>query len=412
MAREPLAVWLWGEHVATIDARRPGEVRCRYTSAARERWDLNTPLLSCSLPLDATRRHAGNFFAGLLPEGRHRQAIADAARVPTYDTFGILARFGRDVAGAVVIGDGPDVRPGEVLPYRAEELAADVAALPDHPLGLHDDSELSLPGLQDKLLLVALDGGGWGRPVHGYPSTHILKVEDPRFARMAQLEAACLRLATRIGVSTVDVAVETIANEQCLIVSRFDRATDAEGRITRIHQEDACQALDLDPSAANGRGKYESAGGPSLVQIAALLDRHAADPVRELCRLVRAVTFNLVIGNADAHGKNVAYLHTAPGVVELAPLYDTVPTVLWPKLRADAAMAVAGRHDIHRIDLDGVATEAHGWGMDRDAARDVATECALACAEAIGDVDAPEELVDLVRQRTEAFLEPRESGAS
>jgi len=59
-------------------------------------------------------------------------------------------------------------------------VAAAVDALPDTPLGVLDDSELSLAGMQDKLPLVRTDAGcGWGRPVGGYPSTHILKVDPP-----------------------------------------------------------------------------------------------------------------------------------------------------------------------------------------------------------------------------------------
>ncbi len=45
--------------------------------------------------------------------------------------------------------------------------------MPDRPLDLHENSNLSLPGVQDKLLLVRV-GEAWARPVGGQASTHIL----------------------------------------------------------------------------------------------------------------------------------------------------------------------------------------------------------------------------------------------
>lgn len=102
-----------------------------------------------------------------------------------------------------------------------------MGGLEDRPLAIYDDSELSLAGLQHKLLLVATEDG-WGRPVGGRPSTHILKLEDRRYPGMVTLEAACLRLARAIDLTTVDVSVERFSELDCLIVSRFDRAVDGD----------------------------------------------------------------------------------------------------------------------------------------------------------------------------------------
>jgi serine/threonine-protein kinase HipA len=403
--REPLGVWLYGTCVAELTSRRPGEVACRYRDEAVERWPLNTPLLSCSLPLTTERRRADAYFSGLLPEGQHRQAMAAQAGIAAHDTFGLLARFGKDVAGAAVIAaEDPGERPGDVVAYSDAMLAEEVAGLPGRPLALHDDSELSIAGLQDKLLLVALEDGGWGRPVHGRPSTHILKVEDRRYPGMVELEAACLRVANAVGLSACDVAVETIADVPCLIVSRFDRRVTADGSVTRLHQEDVCQALGRDAAGHEGRGKYERHGGPSLREVAALLDRFSLDPTAELSRLVRVVTFTVIVGNADAHGKNLALLHVEPGVVTLAPLYDTVPTVLWPSLRAEAAMAVDGVARLGAITPGDVAAEAHRWRFDSERAVEVALDTARAVVGAVAEVGAPGRLVDAVASRAEGFL--------
>lgn len=402
--RPPLGVWLYGHHVAVLTSTRPGEVVCRYTEEALDTWPGGTPLLSCSLPLGSRPlKGAGPYFRGMLPEGQLLQAMASAAKVATYDTFGMLWRFGRDVAGAAVIGHAdPGERPGEVHPYTLDELATEVGGLEDRPLAIYDDSELSLAGLQNKLLLVATDNG-WGRPVHGRPSTHILKLEDRRYPGMVTMEAACLHLARALDLTAVDAVVEHLAGLDCLIVSRFDRTIDGE-TVHRIHQEDSCQAIGRDPEAAQRKGKYEYAGGPSLREIAGLLDRHAVDPVPQLHQLVRAVTYTVAIGNADAHGKNVSLLHTEPGRVVLAPLYDTVPTALWPTLPGRAAMTINRRVLLEDVTLDDVVEEARTWPLDAAAASRIASETAGRLLDAVVAGDVAPGLRHPVRDRTTRLL--------
>lgn len=98
------------------------------------------------------------------------------AKLATNDLAGLLARFGHDIAGAlVIVAEGDDLSPANaaIEECSARKLDEAVASLSDNPLGLCEDSELSIAGIQDKLRLVELEGGGWGRPVHGYPSTRI-----------------------------------------------------------------------------------------------------------------------------------------------------------------------------------------------------------------------------------------------
>lgn len=402
--KPPLGVWLYGRRVAELTTKGPGQVICRYTQEALDMWPGGTPLLSCSLPISTRPLKAGRYFRGMLPEGQHLQAMASAANVATYDTFGMLSRFGRDVAGAAVIAPtDPGERPGEVHPYTLEGLAEEVGGLEGRPLAIYDDSELSLAGLQNKLLLVKTEDG-WGRPVGGRPSTHILKLEDRRYTGLVTMEAACLRLARAIDLTTVDTLVEQFSGLDCLIVSRFDRAVDGD-HVQRIHQEDSCQALDRDPEANERKGKYEYGGGPSLREIASVLDRHAIDPVSQLQQLVRFVTYTAVIGNADAHGKNVSLLHTGPGRVALAPLYDTVPTALWPNLPDRAAMSVNGRDRLVDITIDDVAEEARGWLLGPSAAARIAGETAERILTAATEVEMPAELRTLVQERAAKLLQ-------
>jgi serine/threonine-protein kinase HipA len=408
---EPLPVWLTNIHVADLIATNTWTLRCRYTPEALDLAPTGAPLLSCSLRLGTARLDASVFCNGLLPEGQHREAMASLARVASMDTYHLLARFGRDVAGALVIGDPPETGQGSIEPYTAETFAAEIAELPNRPLGLHDDSELSVAGIQNKLLLVRLEDGTWGRPVHGQPSTHILKLDDPRHAGLVDAEASCLRIARAIGLTTIDPELVTVGDQRCLIVERFDRVT-VDGVVKRIHQEDICQALARDPEAARGRGKYEKHGGPSLIEIAELLETWGAEPLAELRQLLRVTTFNVAIGNADAHGKNIALLHPDYRSVTLAPLYDTIPTVLWPSLRATTAMRIGAKDKINTIKVKDLLVEARRWRLPDDQAAQVVVEILDQIRAVVSEVDVLPEVRRLVVERIDQITDTSASASA
>jgi serine/threonine-protein kinase HipA len=402
-----LGVWLDGRRIANLEQRRRPEIRCRYTELALDTWRQNSPLISCSLPLSTRPQDACAFCMGLLPEGQALQALAARAGVATNDSFALLARYGRDVAGALVISEEePEEQRFALEPYAADTLVAAVNDLDEHPLGAGDDSELSLAGLQDKLLLVALPDGGWARPLHGRPSTHILKRDDLRFPGLVAAEAQCLALARELGLTTIESELVRLGETDCLIVSRFDRRDTNHSAVRRVHQEDLCQAVGVDPDQQGGRGKYERAGGPGLRDIARLLDTWAVDSRDELDTLVRAITYTVLIGNADAHGKNLALLHPTPETVTLAPLYDTVPTVLWPRLRIEAAMAIGGQRTLPTVTLEDIVAEAGRWSHPAGRARDVAEATITAAVAALdhGVVIADTPLADTIRARATELL--------
>jgi serine/threonine-protein kinase HipA len=225
---------------------------------------------------------------------------------------------------------------------------------------------------------------------------------------MVDLEAACLRLAREVELTTISTMTETIGDIPCIIVSRFDREQKHdEPVLRRIHQEDACQALGIDTEANARRGKYQRHGGPSLYQIARLLNAHAIDGQGELLQLARAVAFTIAIGNADAHGKNIALLHNTEGTIQLAPLYDTVPTLLWPKLRTEAAMSVAGCEemlDISKLGVSSIVAEAKSWSLNTTRCEEAVIDLLENLMEHATKMDIPEELAALITSRVDVML--------
>lgn len=109
-----------------------------------------------------------------------------------------------------------------------------------------------------------------------------------------------------------------------------------DGQLQRMHQEDFCQALGIPPDQ-----KYEKEGGPSLQQCFHLLRESSIQPVVDVQALLRWVIFNYLIGNAEAHGKNISLLLTDAGP-RLAPFYDLMSTVVSPGLAERLAMRIGG----------------------------------------------------------------------
>jgi len=388
---ELLEVSLHGEVVAHLrERRRQGRIELTHTDLARKRWEARLPVVSCSLPVSARPQDAGAFLNGLLPEGHARTALAARRGLLASDTWGLLADYGRDVAGALVIADpqaDPALRRPHAVDYdTTETFAAAISSLPDQPLGVHDDSELSLAGLQEKLLLVAADNAtGWARPAEGLPSTHILKPDPFAHPGVVVREAEALRLARAVGLTTIDPLLIDVDGRPCLVVDRYDRVTE-DDTTRRIHQEDLLQAVGQDPADRHGRVKYQEHGGPGFRDLAALLLERATDPDAELRALVGAMVFTVLIGNADAHAKNLSLLLDPPGTLRLAPLYDTVPTMLFPRLQVRCAMWVGGVHrsleDVTREAMVREVAGRHAWKVPERRAADLVDEWIEVIADA------------------------------
>ncbi len=408
-AVEKLTVWIHDQVVGSIQRDKMGEIRLRYSDAVRGSQLINTPVLSCSLLFSTKPMRATAFVDGLLPEGDYRRWLAERAQVLATDSFGLIEHYGRDIAGAVQFLP-EDEHPINDAHWALEPLAGDhldqmVTDLPLNPLAIVDESELSLPGLQAKMLLVAQGDGTWARPLGGRPSTHILKRDSDRHPGVVAAECDALALARHVGLTTVNAHIERHGDYDCILVERFDRVIDDAGNVTgRVHQEDACQALGLAPTQ-----KYElhhGGGGPTFQQVASLLDRYAADPAAELDRLAAVAAFTIIIGNADAHGKNTAFIIERNATIRLTPLYDTVPTVLFPRLRAEAAMTLGGAVTFGGMNLGAIEREAIRWHHSPSAAAAAAAECAERLLDGLDSdvIDPAGRLAKQVRKAARRFM--------
>ena len=298
--------------------------------------------LSLSLPI---RREpyiddsARPFFANLLPESEIRKVIARQLRISEENDFAILREIGGECAGAVSVFP-EDSFPRENPGYREideEELHRIIAELPRRPFLVGEKGvRLSLAGAQNKLPIY-MEGNRIFIATGNAPSTHILKPPIQGLAETVENEAFGMMLASRMGLSVPKATIRP-GRDRLYIVERFDREREKDGKILRLHQEDFCQALGVLPDQ-----KYESEGGPSLARCFGLLKERSTSPAADQKALLSWVIFNFLIGNADAHPKNLAILYTARGP-RLASFYDLICTQVYPDLADRMAMRIGGEN--------------------------------------------------------------------
>lgn len=383
-----LNVWWDGRIVGQFTQDRHGDIGFAYSEAWLD--DENTLPLSASLPKRAepfSRRECRPFFGGLLPEESQRLVTAQALGVSPANDFALLDRLGGDVAGALQLlpedqepieaGPLPDQQP---TPLDEAGIVRILDALPTRPLLAGQEGlRLSLAGAQSKVPLVLIDGE-LALPVSGQATTHILKSPIARFPGTTENEAFVMRLAAAIGLDVAPVEPRSANGRPFLVVERYDRYRDADGVVHRIHQEDFCQALGVPPET-----KYASEGGPTFKDCFELLRRVSARPATDVLKLLDAAIFNLVVGNADAHGKNFSILYDDQGP-KMAPLYDLLSTVAYPDLSPKMAMRIGKRVTLAEMDADGWQTFAKEAGVGLPLVRRRITNLVDSTAEAVARV--------------------------
>ncbi|GJL78885.1 MAG: putative kinase Y4mE [Nitrospinaceae bacterium] len=384
--------------------------------------------ISHSLPLRETafsRKECRGFFAGILPEENKRKIIAGNLGISAQNDYALLEQIGGECAGAVTFVPAGEPLPEKNYSYRSlneTELADILTALPRRPLMAGDEGvRLSLAGVQDKIA-VHVNGDKIFIPLGGAPSTHILKPAIERFEGVVFNEAYCMKLATKVGLSTAKVEIRHVDGIDYLLVKRYDRKPVPvpphlsvwriliNSYARRLHQEDFCQALSIPPEK-----KYQSEGGPSLKQCFELLRDVSSVPAVDLRYFLDGVIFNVLIGNNDAHGKNFSLLYqeretllTGGEGIRLAPLYDLVSTVYYPDLTKKMAMKIGGEYVSDKLvprHFEKLAEEA-GLAKPMVVRRvpELAEEVLAGLAEIEIDHEVVCKLITLIKERCEFFI--------
>ena len=297
----------------------------------------------------ATQRPVQWYFDNLLPEEGQRALLAADAALDVNDAFGLLAWYGAESAGSVTLlpANANAQNKFPLRPLTDDALHQRILRLPNAPLAQGAIKRMSLAGAQHKLAIVLQDNDLF-EPVGATPSTHILKPDHPDDAYPHSVinEWFVMRLASRVGLNVPAVHRRYVPSPVYLI-DRFDRVTEPEGW-ERRHVIDACQLLGLDRSF-----KYSQGSMQSLAALASV----CRSPAVVRSRIFSWLVFNVLVGNADAHLKNLSFAVSEEGV-QLAPFYDLLSVAVydtkafdkneWPR-QTPLAWPVLGVHHFANI---------------------------------------------------------------
>ena len=256
------------------------------------------------------------FFSNLLPEGHMRTYLAERAGVNPAREFFLLWVLGMDLSGAIT------VRPtdGEAWPPDAAD--------DDHNDGGEENAlRFSLAGVQLNFSASHDARGGLTVPAKGVGGSWIVKLPSSRFEAVPENEYSMMTLARNVGIDVPELRLvdpATISNlpeglgghaGQALVIERFDRLPDGSA----VHIEDFAQVFGVYPE-----DKYKKA---SMRSIASVLAAEGGES--DIAELVRRLTFNTLIGNADMHLKNWSLIYPDRRKAMLAPAYDFVSTIAY-----------------------------------------------------------------------------------
>lgn len=324
MATRTLTVWINDQPVADLQ-----DVDSFWQLHYRTEWlaDNNAYPLGPHLPLQTepildagTLRPVQTFFDNLLPEEGQRLLLANAARVASADSFGLLAYYGAESAGSLtLLPNGQALPKAEgAQPLLFEQLSARIANMPRLPLVHAAPKKMSLAGAQHKLALI-WDGKQLWEPRGSTPSTHILKPnhDSGSFPHSVANEYFIMRLAAILGLK-VPAVTRLYVPEPVYLVERFDRVL-LNGQWQRQHVIDGCQLLGI----ASGF-KYSAGSIATYGQLAT----QTRPPMVTRRALFQWLLFNILVGNTDAHLKNISCLVTKDGISP-APHYDLLCTAVY-----------------------------------------------------------------------------------
>ncbi len=288
--------------------------------------------ISPYLPLDGNYDHRAvrNYLQNLLPEGTALEEIVSHTTISKNNTFGLIKVIGEETSGALsFVSNSNTVKETSFREVSEGELSERLARFKDAGESItHWDgrTRLSVAGVQDKLNVLEVDGKlGFGEGE--LCSNRILKFETGKAPFIAVNELFTMLLAKASGIQVPDVELRTYGGVRAFTIDRFDRRLIKEqSKVQRRHVIDGCQATNLPPSYKYERQYGDEGDGIYIrdgVSFPKLFSIETVNAGAYQVQLVNWMTFNILVRNYDAHGKNISFFVGKQGL-ELTPFYDLV----------------------------------------------------------------------------------------
>lgn len=330
------------------------------------------------------------FFENLLPEGEALDHAAQANGISKSNLVGLMVALGKETAGALRVtvdsaADAGQLSTGaahdheeaddplgqhELRRVTPEELSQRILDRANVPFSVWDGKvRLSIAGYQDKIAIYERQGEWFLVEGSRLASTVIVKPVPvrPQLESLPANEFMCMQLAQRVGLPVPRTRLVHVP-QPVLLVSRFDRV-EVGGRVQRLHLIDGCQALGVSVSMKYERPYGDNPDvrnirdGVTYAKLFRLMDQSVV-PAQDRRALLQWAIFQVLIGNTDAHGKNLSFFYGAPGL-SLAPAYDLVcmEALGYDALHDGYAMAIGDAFTAAELSPFEWASFAHECGL-------------------------------------------------
>lgn len=317
-------------------------------------WRKHGFALSPYLPLNAEikREAIDNFLRNLLPEGENLDAISLYKQISKYNTFALIKEIGSDISGAVsFVPKGIETGSGtEFIKIDEDELYRKVKQLNFENLYVWNKKiRLSIAGVGKKLPVLIINGEiGFGEG--DLASTHILKF-DKDSLHLVENEYLSLFLAKKAGLDVNEASIKQIKDIKILLVERFDREL-KNSKVERKHIIDGVQMMNMPPDFKYQRvyGKDSAVTGATVRKLSKIIEKFSTNLIADKNKLIQWILFNTVIGNSDAHVKNISFF-VDKRKLEIAPFYDILNIGLYKEFYDSSfALAIGDKFDFEKLE--------------------------------------------------------------
>ena len=350
MTRAELDVFIAGEHAGTLSQEDSGALLYRYLREYR-----GVPL-SSAMPL-STREYRDKvvlpYLWGLLPEDiATRKRVATEASISYNNPFALLGVIGLDCPGAVQFCKQGEkaMREEHLIPISESDIAHRLSrARIDNSGWIAANEHWSLGGQQSKFAL-RKQNNEWFVCEGAAATTHIFKSGVRGLSHQALNEYVCMQVARECGINVAKTEYYEFEGERgtepAIVIERYDRVV-SDKNVSRLHQEDFCQALGCLPD-----NKYTMYGGPGAADILKFLTSTGSAAQTNVANFLQILFFNYLFAATDAHAKNYSLLLSPNGDHRLAPMYDVASIApyiepgQWKNKPPKLAMSIGGENRI------------------------------------------------------------------
>ena len=113
-------------------------------------------------------------------------------------------------------------------------------------------------------------------------------------------------------------------------------------------------------------GENSAIEGITISKLSNAIEKYTKNPLKEKDKFINWILFNLIIGNIDAHGKNISFYVGKDGI-SITPFYDILNTSMYKELYdTKLALSIGDNFDLENIAYEDLLDLAYDLKVKTD----------------------------------------------